>query len=1062
MLLAALLWLPAKRWLPYLGIFYLSQVGANLALEKTFGFAVTYPFGDLIGTLTGAVLFRRFGAAPARLDTMKEIAVLIVVAAVIGQTIGGFFGASLTHFAFEGEFFTTWMTRAASGAVGVAVIVPAVLTLPRILGYRHLSPLRLAELGLVTLAAAVLAYALLVYNVERENTVSLLYLLSPILLYAALRFQVPGAAVVNLITMAVIILSGLDRWAGSVIDDRFGALVSVHISQASLLVLFLPGLFIAALIQQLDKSNASLTLASERFLDFAEAASDWQWEMDADLNYTKFSDRFEEISGYTVADLSGSSRKNISLEPESENFKAHERDLKERRPFRSFHHWYRLPSGQPRLGEMSGKPVFDEQGNFTGYRGTGSDITDRFEAEKRFHAIFETANIAMLILETDGAVKAVNDRLCQLLGYDQQELLAMNIRDFTHPGDIEDSETNLENLGSGKVQLLEVEKRYITKSGDLIYGQASVAAVPGPTPISPLHFISAIHDVTLQKAQAVQIAESEARYRRAAHLARTGHWIWDNLLDCYEYCSPEMAEFFGSSVEDFLRVSNSLDASMDWIHPDDREEFAGALADMKGKTTGFNIVARVVLDEKTTRHFRFLTEGVYDDTGRLLRTHGVLMDISESQATEDALRQSQKLEAIGQLTGGVAHDFNNLLAIILGSLELMSDADSVESATALLKPAIEAVTRGSDLTKNMLSFARRARLEPKVTNLNDVVRNTKNWSSRALPATVEVETSLLAGLWKVKCDLSSTENAILNLILNARDAMTDGGRLTIETANLRIDEEYVESRHEDIEPGRYVMLAISDTGEGIPPQNIHSVFEPFFSTKGPGKGSGLGLSMVQGFMKQSGGSIRVYSEVGKGTTFKLYFPAVFDTKEDKSDAAATALPQVTSGTRILVVEDEPVLMTIIVTILERNGYQVISANSGDAALALFERSGPIDLLLTDIVMPGRLQGPNLAKELRLIQAITSRDIHVRFRERGDRTRQRAASRGHQSHEAHLACDPDQINRKSTHSIAEKIAPANLIFALHLFRNTARSMNGRNPTATRRHRVRRPMTGLGRL
>lgn len=184
---------------------------------------------------------------------------------------------------------------------------------------------------------------------------------------------------------------------------------------------------------------------------------------------------------------------------------------------------------------------------------------------------------------------------------------------------------------------------------------------------------------------------------------------------------------------------------------------------------------------------------------------------------------------------------------------------------------------------------------------------------------------------------------------------------------VRIDEEYVESRHEDIEPGRYVMLAISDTGEGIPPQNIHSVFEPFFSTKGPGKGSGLGLSMVQGFMKQSGGSIRVYSEVGKGTTFKLYFPAVFDTIEDKSDAAAAALPKVTSGTRILVVEDEPVLMTIIVTILERNGYQVISANSGDAALELFERSGPIDLLLTDLVMPGRLQGPNLAKELRLIQ-----------------------------------------------------------------------------------------------
>ena len=326
------------------------------------------------------------------------------------------------------------------------------------------------------------------------------------------------------------------------------------------------------------------------------------------------------------------------------------------------------------------------------------------------------------------------------------------------------------------------------------------------------------------------------------------------------------------------------------------------------------------------------------------------------------LLQAQKLEAIGQLTGGVAHDFNNLLAIIMGNLELLEETVPKEKADSFIRPAIAAAQRGAGLTKNMLSFARRARLSPQIVDINDVVRNTQNWTARVLPATITVETLLHESLWKVRCDLVSIESALVNLILNARDAMPDGGVLKIETANITIEEHG--SKSSDIDPGRYVLLAVTDSGHGISKQNLSSIFEPFFTTKGPGAGSGLGLSMVQGFTKQSGGTVRVASEEGKGTTFRLYLPAATDVAEPSPPNARTSAPTQTKRARILVVEDEPELMDVIVTVLTRNGYEVFLATSGDAALDLFDTCRPIDLLLTDIIMPGKLQGPKLVKALR--------------------------------------------------------------------------------------------------
>ena len=344
-----------------------------------------------------------------------------------------------------------------------------------------------------------------------------------------------------------------------------------------------------------------------------------------------------------------------------------------------------------------------------------------------------------------------------------------------------------------------------------------------------------------------------------------------------------------------------------------------------------------------------------------------LAEQKQREELQAQLAASQRLETIGQLTGGVAHDFNNLLAVILGNLELMQEECTDEELRMMIQPCIDATLRGAELTRNMLSYSRRAPLQPKIMDLNKLVRDTKNWAGRTLPSNVEIETSLLARLWKVKADPVAAESALLNLILNARDAMPLGGRLTIETSNVRVEAGYIDGRHEKLEPGRYVLVAVSDTGHGIADEDLERIFTPFFSTKSVSHGSGLGLPMVMGFMGQSGGTVQVYSEVGIGTTFKLYFPA------ETTDQPATApdhpdeIRQRPQGKRILLAEDEEEVRSVLTAMLQASGYAVQAAQSGDQAKQIFEEDPTYDLLLTDIVMPGRLQGTGLAKELREIR-----------------------------------------------------------------------------------------------
>jgi len=364
-------------------------------------------------------------------------------------------------------------------------------------------------------------------------------------------------------------------------------------------------------------------------------------------------------------------------------------------------------------------------------------------------------------------------------------------------------------------------------------------------------------------------------------------------------------------------------------------------------------------------------------SGLIDRTSQLEEESKRRQEAEDSLRQVQKMEAVGQLTGGIAHDFNNLLTIIIGNLDTLKRqlAKAKEGASppvAKLSKPLDQAMRGArsaaQLTQRLLAFSRRQALEPVRVDMNRLVTDMLDMLRRSLGEPVSVEAVLGAGLWPTFADDHQLENALLNLALNARAAMPEGGCLTIETSNTYLDADYAR-RFGDVEPGQYVVLCVTDTGTGIPANVIDHVFEPFFSTKPEGEGSGLGLSMVHGFVKQSGGHVRIYSEEGHGTTIKLYLPRMTSAEEIAAAPAGKAedtrpVPRGEPHETILLVEDNDGVRDYATDVLRSLGYTVIEAADSPAAIRILTGKPEIDLLFTDVVLPGGLNGRTLAEEVR--------------------------------------------------------------------------------------------------
>jgi signal transduction histidine kinase len=348
----------------------------------------------------------------------------------------------------------------------------------------------------------------------------------------------------------------------------------------------------------------------------------------------------------------------------------------------------------------------------------------------------------------------------------------------------------------------------------------------------------------------------------------------------------------------------------------------------------------------------------------------------ERMQAEEALRQSQKMEAVGQLTGGLAHDFNNLLAGISGSLELLQARISqgrIKDLGRYIIAAQGAAARAAAITHRLLAFSRRQTLDPKPTDINRLIVSMEELIRRTAGPAIAVEIVLAAGLWPVLCDPNQLENALLNLCINAHDAMPDGGRLTIETANTWVDERA--ARERDMAPGQYVALCVTDTGTGMTPEVIKRAFDPFFTTKPIGMGTGLGLSMIHGFARQSGGQVRIYSELGEGTTMRIYLPRHHGKVEgDEFSPELAEAPRAEAGETVLIVDDEPTVRMLVTEVLEDLGYTAVEAADGAAGLHVLQSNARIDLLITDVGLPGGMNGRQVADAARQARP----DIKVLF------------------------------------------------------------------------------------
>jgi PAS domain S-box-containing protein len=470
------------------------------------------------------------------------------------------------------------------------------------------------------------------------------------------------------------------------------------------------------------------------------------------------------------------------------------------------------------------------------------------------------------------------------------------------------------------------------------------------------HLVSVQRDITERKTAETALRLSEERFRLMSNAFPSVIWDWD-LVAGTVWCNDNMEKLFG------YPAGTTEVTERNWserIHPDDLDQVNADLAAMI--ESGSNVWQGEHRYIKANRDVAIvLSRGYFirDADGKPLRMIGSMVDITKDNENEARRRQSQKLEAMGQLTGGVAHDFNNLLTVILGSSEIIAERTTDPSLKQLADVALGAADRGAALTHRLLAFARQQPLHPKIVDINALIASIEGMLQRTLPENVELLLKLSHGLWLVELDANQLEVALLNLAINARDAMPRGGKLTVNTANTHVDEANT-ALHTDVAPGSYVQITVTDGGTGMTPEVLSRAFEPFFTTKPEGSGSGLGLSMVYGFVKQSGGQIKIRSEVGQGTAFSLYFPRNVSGETVIAPFRAEN-PEQGGRERILVVEDDDLVREHLVGQLRDMGYQVVHAPNALSGLEILATQPGIDMLLTDVIMPGGINGWQLSE-----------------------------------------------------------------------------------------------------
>ncbi|MFC0403072.1 PAS domain S-box protein [Paraburkholderia rhizosphaerae] len=576
--------------------------------------------------------------------------------------------------------------------------------------------------------------------------------------------------------------------------------------------------------------------------------------------------------------------------------------------------------------------------------------------------IDSTTDYAIFALSADGRVVSWNPGGEHIHGYSREEILGRPLSVFyTH----EDCRAGVpENVlcEARKTGRYSGEGWRVRKDGSFFWASVVITALRG-TSGQTLGFGKIVRDMSDKKQAHDAVVESERRFRLLVHgvtdysifmLSPEGNVTnWNQGARRIKGYTAQ--EIIGSHFSRFYTPEDAAaglpQRGLETAAREGRFETEG----WRVRKDGSRFWAHVVID------------AIRDDDGTLVGFAKITRDISERRETEraldetrSALLQSQKIEAVGKLTGGVAHDFNNVLQVVRGNLEVIESRLGRDSwMRERLDKAIDAVERGAKLASQLLAFGRRQPLQPVVINLATTLRNMDDMLRRSLDETIQVETVVAGGLWNTCADVHQLENVILNLAINARDAMPDGGKLTLELGNAMLDDRYVAGL-EDVPAGQYVVLAVTDTGVGMSPDVLARAIDPFFTTKPEGYGTGLGLSMVYGFVKQSGGHLRIYSESGHGTTVKVYLPR--STASAVEPSSPVRMPLRGGRETVLVVEDDRKLQSTVVDMLSGLGYTVLKADDAQQALTIIRSGVQVDLLFTDVVMPGPLKSPDMARQ----------------------------------------------------------------------------------------------------
>jgi PAS domain S-box-containing protein len=561
--------------------------------------------------------------------------------------------------------------------------------------------------------------------------------------------------------------------------------------------------------------------------------------------------------------------------------------------------------------------------------------------------VVESSNDAIITKSLDGTITAWNRAAEQLFGYRAAAVVGKHIRTIVPPERRDEMYDILERIGRGEtIEARETQRLH--KSGRVV----DVMLTISPLRATSGQIIGAskiARDLTESKrTQSELIRQAEERQR----IFETSHdlILVTDPIGTFVQVSPSAATILGYRPEEMIGHS-----AVEFIHPDDldatRDEMRAA---RRGKQKRA-FEARYV--HKDGHDVLLSWTGTWSQPVR--RHFFIGRDVTEHRAAEAQLRHAQKMDAVGQLTGGIAHDFNNILTVITGTIGILQEAVADRPELASIAHLIDdAAERGAQLTRHLLAFARKQPLQPREIDVNALVVEAAKLLRPTLGEQIDIQSELSSDTWAAMVDPNQLTTAVINLSLNARDAMPGGGKLTLETRNVYLDETYA-GMHSEVAAGNYIMVAVSDTGAGITPENLEKVFEPFFTTKEIGKGTGLGLAMVFGFVKQSGGHVKIYSEVGHGTSVKMYLPRA--TGLDEASAEAPAMPVLEGGNEtVLVVEDDAMVRQYVLTQIRSLGYATLEASNGAEALAIIERNPAIDLLFTDVIMPGAMNGRQLA------------------------------------------------------------------------------------------------------